>query len=62
MDRQRYDCRIVGFGFRNDLNERKGIDWKIKAFYDQKIPDISLVAWKETKKGTVMAVIRSIVS
>lgn len=36
VDRQRYDCRIVGFGFRNDLNERKGIDWKIKAFYDQK--------------------------
>ena len=62
MVRQRYDCRIAGFGFRNDLNERKGIDWKIKAFCDQKIPDISLVALEGDKKGTVMAVIRSIVS
>lgn len=48
--RQRYDCRIAGFGFRNDLNERKGIDWKIKAFCDQKIPDISLVALEGDKK------------
>ena len=34
--RQRYDCRIAGFGFRNDLNERKGIDWKIKHFMIRK--------------------------
>lgn len=50
VDRQRYDCRIAGFGFRNDLNERKGIDWKIKAFCDQIILDISLVALEGDKK------------
>ena len=36
VDRQRYDCRIAG--------------WKIKAFCDQKIPDISLVALEGDKK------------
>lgn len=63
VDRQRYDCRIAGFGFRNDRNERKENDWKIKAFQNQKIPGISLVALEgDRKKGMIMAVIRSIVS
>ena len=63
VDRQKYDCRIARFGFRNDRNVKSGIDWKTKAFCDQKIPGISLVALEgDRKKGTVMAVIRSIVS
>lgn len=63
VDRQKYDCRIAGFGFRNDRNERRGIDWKIKAFRNQKNPGISLVALEgDRKKDMIMAVIRSIVS
>ena len=63
VDRQRYDCRIAGFGFRNDRNERRGIDWKIKVFRDQTISGISLVALEvDRKKDMIMAVIRSIVS
>ena len=54
VDRQRYDFRNAGFDFRNDRNERKGIDWKTKAFLDQMMPDISLVALEgDRKKGTV---------